>query len=179
MFRLVTSGPVSYPHAALILPSVCSIWPKFSNGDNNRGRPGERRRWVLPVDRVSCMLLQASPLHLPPFPSVHPHSEPLCLSPVTRRTAQPCREPIRMSLFLTLYHLLLKWLHNPCVLKPTVRSQQLKRSQVKLVWLNNAAYYRLLWLHNRLWVLLTSMLLPSNSGIAAHSETCRLLNNAS
>lgn len=54
MFRLVVSGPVSLPlsfHlcvAALILGFVCSIWAKFSNGDNYRGRPGERRRWVLP-----------------------------------------------------------------------------------------------------------------------------------
>lgn len=53
---------------ALILGFVCSIWAKFSNGDNYRGRPGERRRWVLPVYRVSCMLLQASQLHLPAFP---------------------------------------------------------------------------------------------------------------
>lgn len=51
--------------AALILGFVCSIWPKFSNGDNYRGRPGERRRWVQPFYRVSCMLLQASQLHLP------------------------------------------------------------------------------------------------------------------
>lgn len=77
------SGPVSHHYAALILASVCSIWPKFSNGDNNRGRPGERRRWVLPVDRVSCMLLQASQLHLPAFPSVHPHSGSPCLSSVS------------------------------------------------------------------------------------------------
>lgn len=71
MFRLVMSGPVSLSlsiFAALILGSVCSIWAKFSNGDNYRGRPGERRRWVLPVFRVSCMLLQASQLHLPAFP---------------------------------------------------------------------------------------------------------------
>lgn len=77
MFRLVVSGPVSlsmsHLYAALILGSVCSIWAKFSNGDNNRGRPGERRRWVLPVYRVSCMLLQASQLHLPAYPSVYPH----------------------------------------------------------------------------------------------------------
>lgn len=53
--------------AALILGFVCSIWAKFSNGDNYRGRPGERRRWVLPFYRVSCMLLQASQLHLPAF----------------------------------------------------------------------------------------------------------------
>lgn len=59
--------------AALILGFVCSIWAKFSNGDNYRGRPGERRRWVLPVYRVSCMLLQASQLHLPASPSVYPH----------------------------------------------------------------------------------------------------------
>lgn len=83
MFRLVMSGPVSHHYAALILASVCSIWPKFSNGDINRGRPGERRRWVLPVDRVSCMLLQASQLHLPAFPSVHPHSSSPCLSSVS------------------------------------------------------------------------------------------------
>lgn len=71
MFRLVMSGPVSLSlsiFSALILGSVCSIWAKFSNGDNYRGRPGERRRWVLPVYRVSCMLLQASQLHLPAFP---------------------------------------------------------------------------------------------------------------
>lgn len=71
MFRLVMSGPVSLSlsiFSALILGSVCSIWAKFSNGDNYRGRPGERRRWVLPVFRVSCMLLQASQLHLPAFP---------------------------------------------------------------------------------------------------------------
>lgn len=54
--------------AALILGFVCSIWAKFSNGDNYRGRPGERWRWVLPFDRVSCMLLQASQLHLPASP---------------------------------------------------------------------------------------------------------------
>lgn len=54
--------------AALILGFVCSIWAKFSNGDNYRGRPGERRRWVLPFNRVSCMLLQASQLHLPASP---------------------------------------------------------------------------------------------------------------
>lgn len=52
MFRLVVSGPVSLSRstffAALILGFVCSIWAKFSNGDYNRGRPGERRRWVLP-----------------------------------------------------------------------------------------------------------------------------------
>lgn len=59
--------------AALILGFVCSIWAKFSNGDNYRGRPGERRRWVLPFYRVSCMLLQASQLHLPASPSVCPH----------------------------------------------------------------------------------------------------------
>lgn len=59
--------------AALILGFVCSIWAKFSNGDNYRGRPGERRRWVLPVYRVSCMLLQASQLHLPASHSVYPH----------------------------------------------------------------------------------------------------------
>lgn len=71
MFRLVMSGPVSLSLSifpALILGSVCSIWAKFSNGDNYRGRPGERRRWVLPVCPVSCMLLQASQLHLPAFP---------------------------------------------------------------------------------------------------------------
>lgn len=71
MFRLVMSGPVSLSlsiFSALILGSVCSIWAKFSNGDNYRGRPGERRRWVLPVYRVSCMLLQASQLHLPASP---------------------------------------------------------------------------------------------------------------
>lgn len=71
MFRLVMSGPVSLSlsiFSALILGSVCSIWAKFSNGDNYRGRPGERRRWVLPVYRVSCMLLQTSQLHLPAFP---------------------------------------------------------------------------------------------------------------
>lgn len=61
------------PFAALILGFVCSIWAKFSNGDNYRGRPGERRRWVLPFYRVSCMLLQASQLHLPASPSVYPH----------------------------------------------------------------------------------------------------------
>lgn len=60
--------PLSVYFLALILGSVCSIWAKFSNGDNYRGRPGERRRWVLPVYRVSCMLLQASQLHLPAFP---------------------------------------------------------------------------------------------------------------
>lgn len=59
--------------AALILGFVCSIWAKFSNGDNYRGRPGERRRWVLPFYRVSCMLLQASQLHLPAPPSVYTH----------------------------------------------------------------------------------------------------------
>lgn len=58
---------------ALILGFVCSIWAKFSNGDNYRGRPGERRRWVLPFYWVSCMLLQASQLHLPTFPSVCTH----------------------------------------------------------------------------------------------------------
>lgn len=71
MFRLVMSGPGFLSLSilsALILGSVCSIWAKFSNGDNYRGRPGERRRWVLPVYRVSCMLLQASQLHLPAFP---------------------------------------------------------------------------------------------------------------
>lgn len=83
MFRLVVSGPMSLSlstfSAALILGFVCSIWAKFSNGDNNRGRPGERRRWVLPFKRVSCMLLQASQLHLPAFPSVYFHfSHRLC-----------------------------------------------------------------------------------------------------
>lgn len=53
---------------ALILGFVCSIWAKFSNGNNYRGRPGERRRWVLTLYWVSCMLLQASQLHLSAFP---------------------------------------------------------------------------------------------------------------
>ncbi len=44
---------------ALILASVSSIWAKFSNGDCNRDRPGERRRWVPPLCCVSCMLLQS------------------------------------------------------------------------------------------------------------------------
>lgn len=57
----------------LILVFVCSIWAKFSNGDNNRGRPGERRRWVLLFSRVSCMLLQASQLHLPSSFAHLPH----------------------------------------------------------------------------------------------------------
>lgn len=58
---------------ALILGFVCSIWAKFSNGDNNRVRPGERRRWVLAFYSASCMLLQASQLHLPASPCVCPH----------------------------------------------------------------------------------------------------------
>lgn len=114
MFRLVMSGPVSHHYAALILASVCSIWPKFSNGDNNRGRPGERRRWVLPVDRVSCMLLQASQLHLPAFPCVHPHSGSPCLPSVP---SQPPGAPLSLvkSPFACLtsshgYHLLSTWL---------------------------------------------------------------------
>lgn len=81
MFRLVMSGPVSLSlsiFSALILGSVCSIWAKFSNGDNYRGRLGERRRWVLPVYRVSCMLLQASQLHLPVFPLL-PSFQSLCV----------------------------------------------------------------------------------------------------
>lgn len=85
--RLVVSGlaslSLSHLFAALILGSVCSIWPKFSNGDNYRGRPGERRRWVLPfLNRVSCMPLQASQIHLPPSPSVappHPHFSHRCV----------------------------------------------------------------------------------------------------
>ena len=59
MFRLVVSWPVSPLYVplsvALILGFVCSIWAKFSNGDNNRGRPREWRRWVLPFDCVNCM----------------------------------------------------------------------------------------------------------------------------
>lgn len=66
--------------AALILGFVCSIWAKFSNGDNYRGRPGERRRWVLPFYRVSCMLLQASQLHLPAFLVSLSPFQSLCLS---------------------------------------------------------------------------------------------------
>lgn len=58
--------------AALILGFVCSIWAKFSNGDNYRGRPGERRRWVLPF------LL--SELHASPSQSTTSPSIPLCLS---------------------------------------------------------------------------------------------------
>lgn len=42
--------------AALILGFVCSIWAKFSNGDYYWGRPGERRRWVLPflIEWAAC-----------------------------------------------------------------------------------------------------------------------------
>lgn len=58
--------------AALILGFVCSIWAKFSNGDNYRGRPGERRRWVLPF--------LSSELHASPSQSTTSPSIPLCLS---------------------------------------------------------------------------------------------------
>lgn len=40
--------PSFTPLFSLIMASVSSIWAKFSNGDYNRGRPGERRRWVPP-----------------------------------------------------------------------------------------------------------------------------------
>lgn len=80
--------------AALILGFVCSIWAKFSNGDNNRGRLGEWRRWVPPLYCVSCMLLQASQVHLPVPPHLnHPTRVtedplehwvcPLTISPIT------------------------------------------------------------------------------------------------
>lgn len=58
--------------AALILSFVCSIWAKFSNGDNYRGRPRERRRWVLP--------LFSSELHASPSQSItSPPAFPPCL----------------------------------------------------------------------------------------------------
>lgn len=75
MFRLVVSGPVSLSlstfFAALILGFVCSIWAKFSNGDNYRGRPGERRRWVLPF---LLSELHASPSQSTTSPSIPPLS---------------------------------------------------------------------------------------------------------
>lgn len=77
MFRLVVSGPVSLSlstfFAALILGFVCSIWAKFSNGDNYRGRPGERRRWVLPF--------LSSELHASPSQSTTSPSIPLFVYP--------------------------------------------------------------------------------------------------
>lgn len=136
MFRLVMSGPVSHHYAALILASVCSIWPKFSNGDNNRGRPGERRRWVLPVDRVSCMLLQASQLHLPAFPSVHPHSGSPFLSSVSPGAPLSLVEsPFACLTSSHGYHWLSTWLPGTRVLELGVRSQRVKNataaSQIK------------------------------------------------
>lgn len=78
MFRLVVSWPVSPLYvplsAALILGFVCSIWAKFSNGDNNRGRPREWRRWVLPFDCVNCM---HSPSQSTTSPSILSFSSPL------------------------------------------------------------------------------------------------------
>lgn len=56
-----------HPFAALILGFVCSIWAKFSNGDNYRGRPGERRRWVLPF---LLRELHASPSQSTTSPSI-------------------------------------------------------------------------------------------------------------
>lgn len=50
---------------ALILASVSSIWAKFSNGDCNRDRPGERRRWVPPFAAWAACFSKASQLHLP------------------------------------------------------------------------------------------------------------------
>lgn len=70
MFRLVVSWPVSplYVPPFLILGFVCSIWAKFSNGDNNRGGPRQWRRWVLPFDCVELHAFsRASQLHLPAF----------------------------------------------------------------------------------------------------------------
>ena len=57
----------------LILGFVSSIWAKFSNGHNNRGRPGEWRRWVPPLTAwAACFskpvnhVFQHSPLTPPP-----------------------------------------------------------------------------------------------------------------
>lgn len=63
----------SFHFSALILGFVSSIWTKFSNGDNYRGRPGERRRWVPPFKNcVGCMFLLASQLRLPASSSLNP-----------------------------------------------------------------------------------------------------------
>lgn len=77
MFRLVVSGPVSLSlstlFAALILGFVCSIWAKFSNGDNYRGRPGERRRWVLPFLSSELHASPSQSTTSPSIPCVSPH----------------------------------------------------------------------------------------------------------
>lgn len=90
MFRLVVSGPVSLSlstfFAALILGFVCSIWAKFSNGDNYRGRPGERRRWVLPF--------LSSELHASPSQSTTSPSIPL-LSFLISVTVCVIRDPVK------------------------------------------------------------------------------------
>lgn len=59
--------------AALILGFVCSIWAKFSNGDNYRGRPGERRRWVLPFLSRELHASPSQSITSPSIPRVSLH----------------------------------------------------------------------------------------------------------
>ena len=70
-FCLGRCHSLSFFSAALILGFVSSIWAKFSNGDYNRGRPGERRRWVPPfAARAACFSK--------PVDYISQHPPPLC-----------------------------------------------------------------------------------------------------